>query len=111
MLLYHKYQEGKRIDELGGQIDALPTIASLMGLQEAGVEETAMGRNLLNTHKDFVVLSDGTFLSAKGSESERQHALKGPEIAEKIVRSDYFKSNGSEVAPEAAVPAMGMKPR
>jgi len=50
-----------------------------------------MGRDLLNTHKNFVVVGDGTFLSAKGSESERQHALKGIEIAEKIVRSDYFK--------------------
>ena len=91
LLLYHKHQRGKRIDELGGQIDALPTIASLMGLEEAKVEETAMGRNLLNTHKNFVVVGDGAFLSAQGSESERQHALKGIEIAEKIVRSDYFK--------------------
>jgi hypothetical protein len=84
-----------------------------MGLEEAKVEETAMGRDLLNTHRNFVVLGDGTFLSTKDNESEREHALKGLALAEEIVRSDYFKSSEFEVPPLAAVPAApatGVKP-
>jgi lipoteichoic acid synthase len=91
-LLYKKGMQGKRIEKLGGQIDVLPTITSLMGVDKAEYENTAMGRNLLNTKKNYVVLNDGTFVAPKSEESQKDHALEGHDIADKIIRSNYYGS-------------------
>jgi lipoteichoic acid synthase len=103
LILYQKHQAGECISELGGQIDALPTLSYLMGVDEKKVEGFAMGRNLLNTHKHFVVLQDGTFLSSVDSKREREDALAGIELAQKIVFSNYFNSSENQLPPNAGV--------
>jgi lipoteichoic acid synthase len=92
LLFYKKNLSGEQIEYIGGQIDIFPTIAYLMGVEEKEFEKTAMGRNLLNTHRSFAVLNDGTFVSSKSDENLKGHALEGPDIADKIIRSDYFLS-------------------
>lgn len=90
LIIYTPGLEGKEIPTIGGQIDLLPTLSYLMGVDEKLYVNTAMGRNLLKTKKNFVVLSDKQFIG-EGSEKEKDHALKGLDIADLIIKSNYFK--------------------
>jgi hypothetical protein len=49
-----------------------------------------MGRNLLNTQKDFAVLINGQYIGAAENDHERVNAIQGLEIADKIICSSYF---------------------
>lgn len=91
LIIYQKSLEGTKLNVTGGQVDILPTISYLMGVDEKEYADTAMGRNLLKTKKDFSVLSDGTYKSLISIPKEREAAIKGLEIADKIIRSDFFK--------------------
>lgn len=89
-LIYNPSLEGREIATIGGQVDVLPTLSYLMGVDEKEYENTSMGRNLLKTKKNFAVLSDKTFVG-EGSDSEKEHAIKGLDIADIIIKSNYFK--------------------
>ncbi len=89
-LIYQKNLAGEEVWTRGGHIDILPTIAYIMGIDEAEYARTAMGRNLLNTNKDFAVLVDGQVVGETGSPAEKDHAVRGLEVADKIIRSSYF---------------------
>lgn len=51
-----------------------------------------MGRNLLNTKKDFAILANGTYKGAPTTNEERNKAIQGLEIADKLIRSNYFRN-------------------
>lgn len=89
LMIYDKNSDkGTTLDTIGGQIDTMPTLAYLMGVDEDKYINSAMGRNLLKTNKSFAVLTSRTVM---GDEKERDHALKGFEIADKILKSNYFE--------------------
>jgi lipoteichoic acid synthase len=92
LIIYEKNTTGEEIKTIGGQVDLLPTLVSLMGVNGEKYEGTAMGRNLLNTNKNFTVLASGEYIGEKNSESDEQHSVKGIELADKIIRSNYFKN-------------------
>ncbi len=92
LIVYEKNTAGEEIKTIGGQVDLLPTLAYLMGIDSSKYEGTAMGRNLLNTNKNFTVLASGEYIGDKNSEKDEQHAVKGIELADKIIRSNYFKN-------------------
>jgi phosphoglycerol transferase MdoB-like AlkP superfamily enzyme len=92
LILYKKGMAGKRIDVIGGQIDMLPTIVSLLGVEENQFAGTAMGRNLLNTRRSFAVLNGGKYLASEGGKWEEKRALRGMRLSDKIIKSDYFKA-------------------
>ena len=83
-------KSGEAIDT-SGQIDILHTIAYLMGVDSSEFEGTAMGRNLLNTRKNFAVLYDGEYIAPQNNEQEMKRARHGLELADKMIRSNYFK--------------------
>ena len=89
------YQPGMKPEEIattGGEIDILPTACYLMGIDSSEYEGTAMGRNLLNTKKSFAVLQGGEYVGAAGDTGQAAHAKKGLEIADTIIRGNYFKN-------------------
>lgn len=90
LIIYQKGLLGQEIKIAGGQIDILPTVAYLMGVSEQEYSKTAMGRNLLNTDKNFTLLTDGQLVGEVASEQEKNQAIHGWEIADKIIRSSYF---------------------
>jgi phosphoglycerol transferase MdoB-like AlkP superfamily enzyme len=92
-MIYSKDLKGEEIKINGGQIDILPTIAYILGIEEEKYIYSAMGRNLLNTKKDFAVLANKTIIGGLDmTELEKQDALKGIDIADKIIQSNYFNS-------------------
>lgn len=90
-IIYSKDIKAEQISVNGGHIDIMPTIAYLMGIDENEISNTAMGRNLLKTSKSFAVLSGGRYIGDSINKSEQESSLKGLEIADKMLRSNYFK--------------------
>lgn len=91
LIVYQNHHQGEEIRTTGGEIDILPTISYLMGVDEKEYTETAMGRNLLKTNKGFAVLQGGEYIGDKGNSEQVEHDIKGLDIADMIIRSNYFK--------------------
>jgi uncharacterized sulfatase len=91
LIIYQKGLKPEKISTIGGQIDLLPTICYMMGIDRQKYEKTAMGRNLLNTNENFVVLKGDRYTSDKIDENKKKQAIKGVALAEYIIRGNYFK--------------------
>jgi phosphoglycerol transferase MdoB-like AlkP superfamily enzyme len=94
LIIYAPGLAGERLAVTGGHIDIMPTLLYLLGVDEEQVAGTAMGRNLLNTRRDFAVLSDGRAVGADAGGSFARSAVHGLAVADLIIRSDYFKTIG-----------------
>ncbi len=93
-IIYNKGMKGEVISINGGQVDILPTLSYVMGADYKDYVFTSMGRNLLNTKKDFAILSNGDFRE-KGLKEEDKALLKESiELSDKIIRSNYLKEKG-----------------
>ena len=77
----------KTIETIGGHIDILPTVSYLLG---ANTNNTAMGRNLLNTKRNSTVIKGGTIIG-NPNEEELEKLSEGYEIAEYIIKNNYFE--------------------
>ncbi|MEL1135542.1 LTA synthase family protein [Desulfitobacterium sp. THU1] len=87
-IIYKKGMDAQVIETTGGQIDILPTVAYLMGIEDEAYAQKALGRNLLTTERDYVVLADGTFIG--DSEEFKEHAVQGLAIADLLIQSNYY---------------------
>ena len=89
LIIYDKELSGKEIKTYGGQVDFLPTISYLLGIDESEYIDTAMGRNLLNTNENFAVLTTGEYRG--DNKKEKKEKLKSLNLSDKMIRSNYFK--------------------
>lgn len=92
LIIYQKNLKGKTVSTIGGEIDLMPTISYLMGIDESKYADTTMGRNLLKTNKNFAVLADGKYVGTAASSKEKNNSIQGLDIANKIIESNYFKN-------------------
>ena len=99
-LIYHPDIEGKTVKTVGGQIDALPTIAHIMGIERQQYEYFAMGKNLLEKSEQ-----NGSAILLKGDYGEKTYITRTNiqfklnasheemlDISELIIRSNYFQN-------------------
>ncbi|WP_315121546.1 LTA synthase family protein [uncultured Clostridium sp.] len=91
LIIYSNNLKGKSFKTIGGQVDIMPTVAYLMGIPEKEFINTAMGRNLLKTRKNFTVLSNGVYIGDYKTQEEKRHAIEVLSISDKLIRSDHFK--------------------
>lgn len=92
-IVYSKGLSPEVFDMTGGQVDVLPTLAYLFGIEEKEYFNTAIGRNLLKTKKDFAVLANGSIVGSTSDEKHKELAVKGLDIADTIIKRDYFRSS------------------
>lgn len=78
------------IATFGGHIDIFPSLAYLLGLDAEWYRHSVMGRNLLNTKKDYAILSDGTYVGKAASDDELHRSKHALRIADDIIKSNYF---------------------
>lgn len=90
LIIYNPNLQPQEIQTAGGQVDIMPTLLYLMGVDEKIYIETAMGRNLLKTNRNFAVLRDRTVVGNIDAK-QKEHALQGLEMADLIIRGNYFK--------------------
>jgi phosphoglycerol transferase MdoB-like AlkP superfamily enzyme len=81
--------KGFEIDKIGGQVDMMPTIAYLLGIEKEEYASSVMGRNLFGESSGSAILPTGEVLSGTDDASYLREAF---EIANMIIRGNYFKS-------------------
>lgn len=90
LIIYGSGLPNKTIDKNGGQIDVMPTVSYLLGIDNIG---SVMGRNLLNTNRDATVLKSGEVIGNPTKE-EKEQLEQAYTIAEYIIKNNYFKNKG-----------------
>lgn len=90
MIIYSKGIKPDTISTYGGQIDILPTIAYMLGINKEEYINTAMGKILVNTNKDATVLKNNEIVGNVKNEEEKQHLLSAYRIGDIILRNNYF---------------------
>lgn len=86
LIIYGSDIPSKIVEAHGGQIDIMPTVSYLMGLDTKGYQ---MGRNLLNTNRDATVIKGGIVVG-NPSEEEEEMLKKAYDIADKIIKNNYY---------------------
>ncbi|WP_243122837.1 LTA synthase family protein [Haloimpatiens lingqiaonensis] len=89
LIIYSKGSKGQVININGGQLDIMPTVAYLMGIEEKEFSHTAMGRILVKTNRNYTFLATRKFIG-KGTKEEEEHTLKTIDLGDKLIRSNYF---------------------
>ncbi|GAB6168107.1 LTA synthase family protein [Clostridium carnis] len=92
-IIYNPGTKGEEIKKYGGQVDFLPTIAYLLGIDRKEFENSSMGRVLVNTNKDASLLNNGEILGTPKSENEKTHLTDSFKVADIIIQNGYFKNN------------------
>ncbi|MGE4272739.1 MAG: LTA synthase family protein [Desulfitobacterium sp.] len=92
-IIYSKSIEGQVFEINGGQIDLMPTLSYLFDLDQS-YQRTAIGRNLLNTKKDFAILANREFIGTASNKSDKEFLLRGIDISDLIIRSNYYSNEG-----------------
>lgn len=81
-------QEGKTFDTIGGQVDIMPTLLYLIGVDNDKYLNTALGRNLLNTNKSFAVLTNLDVVGENLTDEEKELYKSIVELSDKMIRAD-----------------------
>jgi lipoteichoic acid synthase len=91
-IIYQKNMKPVENKVIGGQIDIMSTIAYTVGIKEEEMANTAMGRNLFKTKKNFAVTAHGEFIGDSVNTKDKENEIKGLKLADLIIQSDYFKT-------------------
>jgi len=84
-------KEGKTFDKLyNGEVDVMPTLLYLLGVDKSKYENSALGRNLLNTNKSFAVITNGTLKGGENlTDKEKEVYKKSLDTSDKMIRANY----------------------
>ncbi|WP_252243418.1 MULTISPECIES: LTA synthase family protein [unclassified Clostridium] len=89
LIIYSKNMEHKIVNKTGGQIDILPTICYLLGIDDDSYRNSTMGRILVNTNRNAITIK-GNHIIGNVKPSDEEHVSKSYEIGEKIIKTNYF---------------------
>ncbi len=85
--------EGKTFDTIGGQIDIMPSLLYLMGVENEKYINTAIGRNLLNTNKSFAVLTNLEVVGENLTDEEKEMYKNIVDLSDKMIRANKATIN------------------
>ncbi|WP_252228798.1 MULTISPECIES: LTA synthase family protein [unclassified Clostridium] len=89
LIIYSKNMEHKIVNKTGGQIDILPTLCYLLGIDDDSYRNSTMGRILVNTNRNAITIK-GNHIVGNVKPSDEEHVSKAYEIGEKIIKTNYF---------------------
>ncbi|MGE5627301.1 MAG: LTA synthase family protein, partial [Solirubrobacterales bacterium] len=78
------------IDKVGGQVDMMPTLAYLLGIDIKKYDTTVMGRNLFGSSSGMAILSTGDIL---GKPDDVEHLDEVQTVADNIIKGNYYQQN------------------
>lgn len=85
--------EGKTFDTIGGQIDIMPSLLYLMGVDNDKYINTSIGRNLLNTNKSFAVLTNLEVVGENLTDEEKEMYKNIVDLSDKMIRANKATLN------------------
>ena len=91
LLIYNKDIDGNTISNAGGQVDFLPTISYLLGIDKEKFQSSSMGRILVNTNRNSTILNDGSIMGSPKDQNEENHLKDIFKIADNIIEGNFFK--------------------
>ena len=91
-IIYNKNStvQPKTFDTIGGQIDIMPTLLYIIGVDSNVYENTALGRNLLNTNRSISITTNGVVRGDNVSDEDAKQLTNILELSDKMIRSNYF---------------------
>lgn len=92
-IIYSKDIQPQVISKAGGQSDFLPTISYLLGIDRSEFENSSMGRVLVNTNRDAVILNEGEIMGKPKDEKEVNHLKDTFKIADSVISKNYLGTN------------------
>lgn len=93
LFIYNKDLEKETFSMYAGQVDTLPTLAYLFGApKEHYNTPLTLGRNLLNTNKSYVLLSNKQLLQDGLTEEEQINIKSLTDISDKMIRGNYYRN-------------------
>ena len=92
LIIYSKGISQNTIEASGGQVDILPTVSYLLGVDRDLYQKTSMGRVLVNTNRDSTVIKWNSIKGTVKSEEEKEHILNAYSIGDKIIKNNYFST-------------------
>lgn len=90
-IIYNKDLKATTISKAGGQVDFLPTISYLLGVERSKFDNTSMGRVLVNTNRNATILNNGDIIGTPKDLNEENHLKDVFKIADDIIEGNYFK--------------------
>ncbi len=84
-ILYNSQTKKEEVDKIAGNLDVLPTILNLFGIEYDS--RLLMGKDIFSDSEGLVILSDGSWITKKG----RYNASLNKFIASDEVSSDYVE--------------------
>ena len=95
LLIYMPQLPGNKIPAYGGQIDILPTLAYIMGIDRKYYGKNYLGKNLFTAKNNIVLLpaKNGIVLPENTPGYEKEKLLKNWKLSDLILRSNYFADN------------------
>lgn len=89
-IIYSKNAPAETIPASGGQVDMLPTISYLLGIDDSLYKYTSMGRVLVNTNRDSTIIKGNIIKGNVKNSEEKDHLVAAYSIGEKIIKDNYF---------------------
>ncbi len=86
----------KTFDTIGGQMDIMPTLLYALGVDSSVYENTALGRNLLNTNRSISITTNGVVRGENIPEEDSKQLTNILELSDKMIRSNYFNDKISD---------------
>lgn len=87
-LIHIPGMSGMVINKIGGQVDMMPTVAFLLGIDKENYATGVMGLNLLGNDPGAVILPDGEII---GQVEDNDHLKDAQKVADIIIKGNYFK--------------------
>lgn len=90
LIIYSENCPIETINAYGGQVDMLPTISYLLGIDNSLYTDTSMGRILVNTNRNATIIKDNIIKGYVKDFEEKKHLLDSYSIGEKIIKDNVF---------------------
>lgn len=90
LIIYSKGYTGETLHTIGGQVDLMPTLCYMFGINEKNYKDFTMGKNLVNTNMNFTILPNGQIIGNDKNHKTVSDAQNGLDIADKIIRSNFM---------------------
>lgn len=91
LVIYNKDLKGEQIiSKNAGQVDVMPTLLYLLGVDKQKYENTVMGKNIFTSKKDYALLEDGSIVGNQPTGNELVHEKDSLNIADLIIKGSYY---------------------
>ena len=92
LIIYNKELQGSVINKVGGEIDIMPTVLSLLGIDKKVYQDTALGNNLLENNTGYVIENNGKVVATGLSKEQLNNIKKSFTISDNIIKANYFSN-------------------